>query len=308
MESALSRQGVEAYLQKAVVSHKRPVILAIPQTVRIQMLAMPKHPWYHGKHATSASFDGSDRCRIFLSIRTCSSPPPCFGGMVTSEYALSLLELQRVLEQIPVKLSLKLISGDSLITRARNLAVQQFLATPSATHMLFIDADIGFFPEQVVALLTADKDVCGAVYPLKHIDWDRIGRKAQAGASDLQARSLNYVVDLLDHNPEEKFLRVRYLGTGFMMIKRIVFARMAEHYPETRFRNTHVGLDDSTPSTEANAFFDCMIDPDTGTYLSEDYTFCKRWSNMGGEIWAYANSRLTHVGSHAFEGNLKAIL
>jgi hypothetical protein len=232
---------------------------------------------------------------------------PCYGGQVTSLYALSLLGLQRACAEIGIGLSFRLIAGDSLITRARNLAAQQFLAASEATHLLFIDADIGFAPEQALALLAADKEVCGAIYPLKRLDWDRIRAQAKAGIETLAASSLNYVVDFKEGEPsppQSEFFRVKYLGTGFMMIRRAVFARMAEHYPEIKFKKIHLGLNIEAAHAEAHAFFDCMIDPETGEYLSEDYTFCKRWIGMGGEIWAYANSRLAHIGTHVFEGDL----
>ena len=232
---------------------------------------------------------------------------PCFGGQVTSLYTLSLLALQRACAEIGIGLSFRLIAGDSLITRARNLAVQQFLALPEATHLLFIDADIGFSPEQALALLAADKDVCGAVYPLKRLDWDRIRTQAKAGIQNLASSTLNYVMDLKEGEelpPAGEFFQVKYLGTGFMMIRREVFAQMAERYPETRFKQIHLGLNIDAAKTPAHAFFDCMIDPDSGEYLSEDYTFCKRWTQTGGEIWAYANSRLAHVGTMTFEGDL----
>jgi glycosyltransferase involved in cell wall biosynthesis len=236
---------------------------------------------------------------------------PCYGGNVTSLYTMSLLGLQRACAEIGIGLSFRLIGGDSLITRARNLAVQQFLAQKEATHLLFIDADIGFAPEQALALLAADKDVCGAIYPLKRIDWERIRAQAKAGIDNVAACSLNYVVDLAEGEklpPRTEFFRVKYIGTGFMMVKRAVFARLAERYPETRFATIHLGLNIDAANKDANAFFDCMIDPETRTYLSEDYTFCKRWTDMGGEIWAYADSRLAHVGTHVFEGDLATAL
>jgi len=235
---------------------------------------------------------------------------PCYGGQVTSLYTLSLLGLQQACAQIGVGLTFWLNGGDSLITRARNLAVQQFLSMPDATHLLFIDADIGFSPEQALALLAADKDVCGAVYPLKRLDWERIRAQAKAGVQNLAASTLNYVMDLKDDEelpPQGDFFRVKYLGTGFLLIRKEVFARMAEHYPETKFSQIHLGLNvgaAATAKAPAHAFFDCMIDPDSGEYLSEDYTFCKRWTQIGGEIWAYANSRLAHVGTMTYEGDL----
>jgi hypothetical protein len=234
---------------------------------------------------------------------------PCYGGQVTSLYTLSLLGLQRACAEIGVGLSFRLIAGDSLITRARNLAVQQFLAMPEATHLLFIDADIGFSPEQALALLAADKEVCGAIYPLKRIDWERIRTHAKAGIENIAASTLNYVVDFKEGEPsppKDEFFRVKYLGTGFMLIRREVLVRMAERYPETKFKKIHLGLNVDAAQEEAHALFDCMIDPETGEYLSEDYTFCKRWTAMGGEIWAYANSRLAHIGTHVFEGDLAA--
>jgi hypothetical protein len=236
---------------------------------------------------------------------------PCYGGNVTSLYTLSLLELQRACAERKIGLSFRLIAGDSLITRARNLAVQQFLEHRDATHLLFIDADIGFSVDQALALLAADKDVCGAIYPLKRLDWGWIRAQAKAGIDNLAATTLNYVLDLAEGEtlpPQGDFFRVKYIGTGFMLIRRAVFARMAESFPETEFRKIHIGLNIDAAAAKAHAFFDCVIDSETGEYLSEDYTFCKRWRQIGGEIWAYANSRLTHIGNMAFEGDLASAL
>lgn len=220
--------------------------------------------------------------------------------------------MQRACLQLQIDISFRLLGGDALITRARNIAVQQFLATPSATHLLFVDADIGFAPEQALALLAANKDVVGAIYPLKRIDWDRVRRQTLDGVADLPASAFNYVVDLLDPAdvpPVDDFFRVRYIGTGFMMIKREVFVSMAGHYPDIRFRTIHVGANtDDIANAEAHAFFDCVIDRESGTYLSEDYTFCKRWIDMGGDIWAYARSRLSHVGPATYDGDLMSML
>jgi hypothetical protein len=236
---------------------------------------------------------------------------PCFGGNVSRHYLLSLLGLQQACAKRQIDISFKLLAGDSLIMRARNLAVQQFLAMPTATHLFFIDADIGFDPEQVFTLLAADKDLCGGIYPFKQLDWQRIEAQARQGVPDLAASTLDYVVELLDPNdrpPDDGFFRVRSIGTGFMMIKRAVFARMTEYYPETRFRTIHLGMNIDAAHAEAHAFFDCAIDPESGIYLSEYNTFCKRWIDIGGEIWAMADSRLSHIGSHSFDGDLLAML
>ncbi len=232
---------------------------------------------------------------------------PCYGGNVTHHYAISALNLQAACQRRRIGLSFKLLGNDSLITRARNVVVSQFLDEPSATHLMFIDADIGFAPERVFALLESGRDMVGAVYPMKMLDWARIAERARAGAADLKSSALTYVVDFTEPAASEgDFAKVRQIGTGFLMIRRTVFDRMAARYPGLRFNSQHRGTNRELNSPNTYAFFDCMIDPDTGAYLSEDYTFCRRWIEAGGEIWADMNSRLTHVGPVPFEGDLRS--
>ena len=235
---------------------------------------------------------------------------PCYGGNVTHRYMMSMLNLQAACIAAGIKLSFRILSGDSLITRARNIIVEEFLAEPGATHLLFIDADIGFTPEQVFRLLKTKHDVVGAVYPIKGINWERIKQHLATSPGATLAGSLNYVVDFLDSGEvplSDGFVRVRYLGNGFLMIRRQVFATLAERYPEIRYRDLHTIQNFTTGSTIRHAFFDCIIDPETGVYLSEDYTFCKRWVDSGGEIWADLDSKLIHVGPTEFAGDFRTL-
>jgi hypothetical protein len=232
---------------------------------------------------------------------------PCYGGNVTQHYMISMIKLKDAARERGIAVSFQLLGGDALITRARNIVAAQFLADASATHLLFVDADIGFEPEQVFALLEADKDVVGAAYPVKRMDWDLIQRAAKAGAKNIESGVLNYVVEFLEPDQIQAikgFARCRYLGNGFLMIKRAVFGRMAQHYPQIKFKGLQLTRNFDLGEDERYAYFDCIIDPDTGFYLSEDYTFCKRWVDMGGEIWVDLHSKLTHVGPFAFHGNL----
>jgi hypothetical protein len=230
---------------------------------------------------------------------------PCFGGQISVVYAASLLKLQKLTRSyrdLNIKMLFK--DGDALIPRARASLVAQFLDDPSATHLLFIDADIGFEPQQVLRLIECGADMCAAVYPIKRIDWGKV-KDALAIERPLPAAALNYVLEVDDPNAvieRSGFLKVRYAGTGFLMIRREALERMCAHYPQLKFRRDH-SLDAATVSDNRYALFDTMVDG-AGTYLSEDFAFCKRWTDMGGEIWADRDSQLQHVGPLTFSGNL----
>jgi hypothetical protein len=234
---------------------------------------------------------------------------PCFGGQVSSIYASSLFALQREVQQLSnVDLTVHLRDGDALITRARANLVSLFLDDPAATHLLFIDADIGFTPKQVFRLIESGADMAGGCYPIKRINWDKAKRALAAGLPKLEATSLDYVLEVEDPDRIQVvngFARVRYAGTGFLMIRRHVLERMCAHpaYAPLQFFREHTH-DALTGSRNRFALFECMIDPADGTYLSEDFAFCRRWTDIGGEIWADLNSRLDHVGPSVFHGDV----
>ena len=230
---------------------------------------------------------------------------PCFGGQISAVYALSLLKLQtRMRGYRDCSLKVLMKDGDALITRARASLLSQFLDDASATHLLFIDADIGFEPEQVLRLIECGAEMCAAVYPIKRIDWQRM-KSALSGEQPNPAASLQYAFEVENPNAvvaSSGFIKVRYAGTGFFMIRRAALERMCAHYPQLRYKRDH-SIDAATESDNRFALFECAIAED-GTYLSEDFAFCKRWTDMGGEIWADLNSRLNHVGPMTFCGDL----
>ena len=241
----------------------------------------------------------------FLYVAT-----PCYGGNLNLNYVQSLLALKDACQARGIGLHVELTGGDALIPRARSCLAAAFLAHPKATHLLFIDADIGFAAEQVFRLLDVDKDLIGGVYPVKRIDWDKVRTAAKADAPDLMAASLGYVVRFLP-TPDSSvdvnagLARVAYVGTGFMMIRRAALARLCAAHPELR-----ADMRDMAGSIvpEAVMVFETMIEPETGHYLSEDYAFCRRWRDLGGEIWADVETRMNHVGHAVYSGSLMQAL
>ena len=234
---------------------------------------------------------------------------PCFGGQVSWLYTASLLKLQKACRERGLSLGFLLQPGDALITRARQTIVSHFLEDFDATHLLFIDADIGFEPEQVFRLLEFGQDFTAAVYPIKQINWELMAAAVQAGLVPLESATLSYVIQLEASDgsaARNGFVKSRYAGTGFLMIRRSALVAMIEHYPDLRYRREHKTDDPLRDSRWRSALFNCLIDETTGTYLSEDYSFCQRWTNMGGEIWVDYKSHLTHVGLMIFRGDLAA--
>ena len=233
---------------------------------------------------------------------------PCFGGQISVLYAASLFKLQTLLRAYgDINLKLLFKDGDALITRARASLISQFLDDPTATHLLFIDADIGFEPEQVLRLLQCGAEMCAAVYPIKRIDWDKVKKTIDNARPNPAAASLQYVFEVEDPDAvvaSAGFVKVRYAGTGFLMIRRQALEKMCAQYPQLKFKRDH-SLDAASASDNRFALFECMIAED-GTYLSEDFAFCKRWIDIGGEIWADLNSKLKHIGPMAFSGDLSS--
>ncbi len=257
-----------------------------------------------GNPAAAAAPSGlADATNVNLVVAT-----PCFGGQISVLYAASLFKLQKLVQGYRgLKLKILFKDGDALITRARASLISQFLDDPDATHLLFVDADIGFEPEQVLRLIECGAEMCAAVYPIKRIDWDKVRTTIETGRSNPAAAALKYVFEIDDPNAviaKAGFVKVRYAGTGFLMIRRAALERMCARYPQLQFKRDH-SLDAATSSINRFALFECMIGED-GTYLSEDFAFCKRWTDMGGEIWADLKSRLTHVGPMAFCGDLSS--
>ena len=161
-----------------------------------------------------------------------------------------------------VSVSLNLLGRDSLITRARNTLVPQFMTVPQATHLMFIDADIGFEPELVHRMLTFDEDVVGGMYPAKALNWNPPDKVAHSEPPNLA--TLNYVGRFCERDALERrgpFATGVYAATGFMMIKRQAIAQLVAACPQYAYTSDHVYMPDKA-ERKCHALFECRIDPD----------------------------------------------
>ena len=245
---------------------------------------------------------------------------PMYGGMAHGLYIKSCLDLQNILTRYGVEVKFSFLFNESLITRARNYLVDEFLRT-DYTHMLFIDSDINFSAQDVIALLALDKDVIGGPYPKKAINWKNIAEAARnhpdMNPAELEQLVGDYVFNVVKGTKSftvTEPLEVMEIGTGYMMINREVFAKMAEAYPSIHYKPDHVGQANFDGTRYIHAYFDTVIDTKesiTGggsdRYLSEDYMFCQMWRKIGGKIYLCPWMRTQHVGTYAFTGNMPAV-
>ena len=248
---------------------------------------------------TSTTEGAAPRARIMIAT-------PCFGGLLTQGYVESIINLIHYAGQHGFEVRLALLGHDALITRSRNTLVSAFLDMPDMTHLMFIDADIAFEPEQVSRLLDFDEDLVAGLYPLKVNDWSQHEARQARHGEPPNLAALSYVGTFCEGEALERrgdFATGVYAGTGFMLIRRRVLEILAEAHPELRYGAMHVYPRPTRQSTRQFALFECMIEPQTGIYLSEDYAFCRRWLEQGGKIWLDTRSKLTHIGSHSFNGD-----
>ena len=224
---------------------------------------------------------------------------PCYGGLVTQLYMQSVLALSTEASRIGLPLRLALLGQDALITRSRNTLVARFLRS-DATHLLFVDADIAFEAPDVIRLLSHRKEVVGAPYPVRQHVWDSGTMGLVHAGEPVSCAALRYVGEPCGDAGADGLLPARYAGTGFLLIARTAIERLVTAYPETRCRHNHVAS--GGEPEEAWALFDCLIDRETGDYLSEDFAFCARWRATGGELWLDPAVRLTHAGMSEFRG------
>ena len=234
---------------------------------------------------------------------------PSHDGKYFHNYVLSLLNVVSRSAAAGWPLQVMMQRGESLITRARNNCVAAFLENPDWTHLFWIDSDIGFSPDAFYRLLLADRDVAAGIYPLKRENWPSEGLHAGTTREDFERMYTSYTVNtgkadaagkIVLKVDEEGFMKVDDAPTGFMVIKRAVFEKMMAAYPELNY------ISDSDPKGQDKGlhyrFFDCMVDPDTKRYLSEDYTFCRLWQQIGGEVYVDVQSNLTHQGAKVYRG------
>ena len=220
-------------------------------------------------------------------------PLICYNHTCNTEWMMSILKLLNSAKETGLNMSFYPIFFESLVSRARNAAVAHFLEDEENTHLLFIDSDIIFEPEDVYRLIQADKDVIAGMYPKKYIVWDRLKKDPNAERVDFPIGGEIKVTD-------DDYVESNYLPTGFLMIKREAILKLIAEHPELKYRNDidGYGFDNDNFYNLFNAGVR------NGIYESEDWGFCSLWKESGGQVLIHPDINLKHVGWHEYSGNL----
>jgi hypothetical protein len=256
--------------------------------------------------------------KLFLCILT-----PCYGGMANINYTSCLMDTLSLLSQCNIPNKVIFCKNDSLITRARNNLIAKAMMDKNVTHVLFIDSDITWSPKSILNLLFSDKPVIGGVYPRKRYRWDVLNDEKikkileiknnvsfLSGVNDehmIRSVLVDYNVNYLHNTIEVKdnIIEVRHIPTGFMMIQRETLEKMMEHYPLLKYTDD-VGYLQEKENDYAYALFNSVAWE--GHFLSEDWYFCKQWTDMGGSIHVDISINLNHSGMEEYLGSYAASL
>lgn len=215
--------------------------------------------------------------RLFLAL-------PAYDFKVSLKLAVSLARFAQVAGSHGVGIQIGSICGCSVVSRARNLLVRDFLDS-DCTDLLFIDSDINFEPEDVFRLLAWASD------PKKGI---------VAGVPRTRSETATYITDLdYDENNELTMngmglVRAKRVATAFMMVRREVFEVLVSKHPEWNYYDTRAGK-------TLSAVFDFKVTPEG--YIGEDFLMCDRARDEGFEVWIDPTIKLGHMGAQEFKGD-----
>lgn len=220
--------------------------------------------------------------RFSLTGRKLMIAIPAYDGKLNISAAFQLPQLALAAQKHGFQIHLAHLSGCSIITRARNSLVNQFLES-DCTEMLFVDADINFTQQDVLRIMAlgSDKDILAGAYPRR--------AKDQMFFADLYYNEHGGI-----ELTEEGLLRVNRIGTGFMFIRRHVLESLKEAHPEWKY---WVDVE----KKHHYSFFDFAVTEEG--YMGEDYLFCDRARALGFTVYVDPEVNLGHFGSTEFTGH-----
>lgn len=212
---------------------------------------------------------------------------PGFGQIISAATFMTTHALQQAFATKSIAGSVSTLSFPD-IAELRSMATTIWYDTmPDNQYLLFIDSDMGFAPDMVLDMFHFDEPVVGAIYPQRNLPTSWAG--SGTGEKETQRRG--------------NFMEVEGVGMGVTLIRRDVITVMLQKFPE--LIDTKIALQpyakilQSAGANRLLRVFDKMVIPDRGV-VSEDLSFCIRWRQCGGQVWAAVGYRISHVGPYDY--------
>ena len=230
---------------------------------------------------------------------------PSHSGTIALETAQTLIQVTALVLHRGDRLSFHYQNG-SAVGIARNLICAAFMES-GADILLMIDADQAISSDAVQRMIDLGQPVVGCIYPKRKYFWPNVDPAAAEDVAHVLHQASEFVGRLLEGEDGkivvyDGFAQAEYIGTGVILIRKEALDRMKEQRPDlegTGFdRVTGGGLSGSGRW----GFFNPGRDSD-GVPVSEDFSFCRRWREIGGEIWADVLSPVIHIGREIHEAS-----
>jgi hypothetical protein len=199
---------------------------------------------------------------------------PMYGAQCNAGFHKSAMASAIEMTKVGINFQWSTPFNESLITRARNRLVAEFLKT-DLDYLFFIDADIEFDPKHIADLWNMQCPISCAAYPMKRDDAPSVVWKDGK---------------IVDIKTFQKVMPIDFAGTGFMMISRKVIYSLQEQHPQLKYIDEY--------GNEIFALFDTAIEEDN--YLPEDYFFCSLARRSGFPILLNPSVKLKHWGPKAY--------
>ncbi len=222
-------------------------------------------------------------------------------------FAISLLELQKECITRKIPLSVNFVKS-SLVTQGRQMIVSRFLKS-NCSHLLFIDSDISFNYIMFERMLLADKEIILTPYPVKTFDIDKAKDLMSKGNKlDLNLLGNQYTLTFKDEpnniKIENGIIELGRGPAGFMLIKREVFTKLIEKYPNFIIKQPALIDGKLIEDNSLYNFFDTFFRQEDNTYHGEDFYFCKLCTDAGIKIYGLIDEYIIHHGDYGYKGRL----
>jgi len=232
---------------------------------------------------------------------------PAYGEAFYTPCVSSLLGLTRLLHKRGIDFAFNALSY-SEIAESRNFLLTHWYDRTDASHLLFVDADMGFPPALIADMLDFDKPLVGAVYPKRALDVKRLAQLAADGkdAARALAKAQDFVLRPLrgarTAPGRPGFIEVEACGAGILLVQRACIERMLAAMPRIADGKAKNASPLAKNLDRLIRAFDVVYA--NGLRLSEDFSFCYRWRHgCKGEVWANIAHEITHMGLHRFSGS-----